>query len=354
MAEINIVSHYKRRCVMMKRRFLIILFAAISFAFAPFSNSYAKKVIELTYANFFPPTHVQGKLGKAWCDEVYKRTNGAVKITYFPGGTLLKGPQIYDGVLKGIADVGMSCFAYTRGRFPVMEAIDLPIGYPSGTVATRIINDYYKRFKPKELNNIQVMYLHAHGPGILHSKKAVYKLEDLKGLKIRCTGFSAKLAKALGAVPVAMGQGQAYEALSKGVVDATFSPMEVLKGWRQAEVVKYTVLCYSVAYTTGMYVVMNKSRWNSLPKDIRATIVEINKEWIPKHGKAWDTSDAEGKKYALSLGNKIIELSAAEQARWAKAARPVINGYISEMKKKGYPADQYVAYIESLLKKYSK
>ncbi len=337
---------------MVTKRLWVAVFMVLMFVALPLSSSHAKKVFELTYANFFPPTHIQGKLGKAWCDEVSKRTNGAVKITYFPGGTLLKGPHIYDGVIKGIADIGMSCFAYTRGRFPVMEAIDLPLGYPSGWVATKVINAYYEKFKPEELGDVQVMYLHAHGPGLLHSKKPVYKLEDLRGLKIRCTGFSAKVAKALGAVPVAMSMGQAYEALSKGVVDATFAPMEVLKGWRQAEVVKYTVLCYSIGYTTGFYVVMNKSKWNSLPKDIRAAIVEINKEWISKHGKAWDSSDLEGKKFALSLGNKMIELSAAEQARWAKKARPVITEYIEEMKKKGYPADQYVAYIEELIKKF--
>ena len=36
--------------------------------------------------------------------------------------------QIYDGVVKGISDIGFSCFAYTRGKFPLTEVIDLPIG----------------------------------------------------------------------------------------------------------------------------------------------------------------------------------------------------------------------------------
>ena len=37
------------------------------------------------------------------------------------------------------------------------------------------------------------MYLHGHGPGLIHTKKAVNKLEDLKGMKIRCTGMAAKI-----------------------------------------------------------------------------------------------------------------------------------------------------------------
>ena len=82
------------------------------------------KPISLNYANFFPPTHVHGKLPQAWINEIEKRTNGKVKITYFPGGTLGKGNEIYDNVLSGVCDIGLSVFAYTKGRFPVMEAHD--------------------------------------------------------------------------------------------------------------------------------------------------------------------------------------------------------------------------------------
>ena len=59
-------------------------------------------------------------------------------MTPFPGGTLTKAPQVYDGVVTGISDMGNSCFAYTRGRFPVTAALDLPLGYPNGRVASQV------------------------------------------------------------------------------------------------------------------------------------------------------------------------------------------------------------------------
>ena len=83
--------------------------------------------VTLTYSNFFPPTHIQSKLAEAWCQEVEKRTNGAVKVQYYPGQTLTKANQCYDGVVQGLSDIGFSVFAYTRGRFPVMAAVDLPL-----------------------------------------------------------------------------------------------------------------------------------------------------------------------------------------------------------------------------------
>ncbi|MBL7205954.1 MAG: TRAP transporter substrate-binding protein [Desulfobacteraceae bacterium] len=337
-------------------RFSLVFCLALAFGmfFLSGVNTAQAKAIELSYANFFPPTHVQAQLGDSWAKEIEKRTDGKVKITYYPGGALLKGPQIYDGICKGIADIGMSVFAYSRGVFPSMEAMDLPLGYPNGKAATEIINEFYNKFKPKELSKVKVMYLHAHGPGLLHSKKAVNNLEEMKGLKVRSTGFCAKVVEALGGVPVAMGQGETYESLQKGVVDATFSPMEVLKGWKQGEVIKATTECYSVGYTAGFYVVMNLAKWNSLPKDVQKVIVEVSKEWIPKHGEAWDESDKAGREFTLSLGNKIIPLSEEESARWAKAAAPVVDSFIKDQTAKGLPAKDYVDFIEAGVKKYSK
>jgi len=331
---------------------IFVIVAAISI------YSCAKKetgpTIELSYANFFPPTHFNTVLAEEWGKEIEKRTDGRVKFTYYPGGVLLKGPDMYDGVIKGVADVGMSLFAYTAGRFPTMEVLDLPMGYPSGKVATFVANDFYAEFKPEEIKDVKVFYLHAHGPGLLHSKKAVTTMDDVKGLKIRCTGFSAKAAEALGGVPVAMPQGAAYEALQKGVVEATLAPMEVLKGWNQAEVIKYTTDCSSVGYTTAMYVIMNLDKWNSLPKEVQKVFEKVSKEWIRKHAEGWDTADQEGRQFTLERGNQIIPLSDEENTRWVKAVRPVIDEYAQSLEDKGLPGKEYVEFIQKRISKYSK
>jgi TRAP-type C4-dicarboxylate transport system substrate-binding protein len=328
--------------------------AALGLLFGLSVNTTSAEPIELSYANMFPPTHIQSKLPESWCKEVEKRTNGKVKVTYYPGQTLLKGPKIWSGVIDGIADAGTSVLGYSRGVFPSMEAIDLPMGYPNAIVATKVINDFYEEFKPKPFNKVKVMYFHAHGPGILHSKKPVRKLEDIKGMKVRSYGFNAKMTSALGAVPVAMSQAGVYEALQKGVADATFSPSEVLKGWKQAEVVKSTTKCYSVGYTAGFFVVMNLDKWNSLPKDVQAVIEQINKEWVAKYGEAWEESDVEGLEFSRSLGNEIIELSEEESAKWAKAVAPVVDEYIAAAAKKGLPGKQYVDFIRAKISEYSK
>jgi TRAP-type C4-dicarboxylate transport system substrate-binding protein len=314
------------------------------------SGSTAKNVT-LKYATFFPPTHSQSKLAEAWCKAVEEKTEGRVKFEFYPGGSLLKGNQLYDGVVDDITDVGFSVLAYTAGRFPVTAALDLPLGYPSGVVATKVANDVYSTLKPSEFDGVHLLYLHAHGPGFINTRdKEVKKLEDLKGLRIRSTGMSAEMVKGLGGTPVAQGMGEAYESLQKGVVDGSAHPMEANLGWKLGEVIKYTTRAYSVAYTTTFFVAMNKDKWESLdPKD-QDIITALSKEWLVKHGEAWDESDKVALDDFLKKGNVTIDLNEAESARWAAAVAPYIDEYAAEISKKGIDGKKVIETIKASLK----
>jgi len=312
------------------------------------------KPIELAYSNFFPAPHKNAVLSVEWGKEIEKRTYGRVKVTVFPGGTLTPAAQCYDGVVKGLSDVGMSVMGYTRGRFPLTEVIDLPLGYRNGLEATKLINIYYKKFKPKEFDDVKVMYLHAHGPGLLHTKKPVTKLEDLKGLKIACHGLSSKIVAALGGVPVAMPMPERYDAIQKGVAEGGVFPVESLKGWKLADVVGSTTQNFGSAYTTGFFVVMNKDKWASLPPDIQKIIEEINEEWIIKTGQGWDEIDKEGYAAAGAKGIKIVSLSKEEDARWAKLVSPILDQYVKSMEDRKLPGKEALDFCQAELKKLQK
>lgn len=336
----------------------VVSLTLVSFAIAvglAAGPGHAADPIKLTYSNFFPPTHIQSKLAEAWCKEVEKRTGGRVVVEYFPGQTLTKAPQVYDGVVSGLSDLGLALFGYTPGRFPVMEAVDLPLGYKSGKAATMVVNDVYKKFNPKELSDTKVMYLHAHGPGILNTKdKPVRSLEDLKGMKLRAHGNTTPIVKALGATPVAMPMPELYQSLQKGVVEGALYPMEVNKGWKMGEVTKYTTGSYAIAYTSGFFVVMNKDKWAALPDDVKGVIEAINAEWILKHADAWNAADEEGLEYSKSLGREIVDMDSAEAQRWKEAVRPAIDEYVEAMNKKGFDGKAIVDYTVQSLEQHQK
>ncbi len=330
---------------------LILIFAIFLLAGCggtdPADNNEA--VIELSYSIFFPSTHVQCQTAVAWAEEIKTRTNGRVNITVFPGGTLTNAPQCYEGVVNGISDIGMSCFAYTRGRFPLLEALDLPVGYPDGMTATRAATALTLKYQPEEINDVKVLYVHAHGPGILASKKQVKSMADLKGLKIRATGLSSKIVENLGGIPIGMSQPETYEALQKGVVEATLCPIETLKGWKQGEVIDYVIESSATGYTTSMFVAMNKSSWEKLPADIQAIFTEVSAEFVDRHGEAWDLADQEGRAYVEELGKSIVTLSDQENASWEKAVQPLLDDYANAAEEKNLPGKKFLEDLKQLV-----
>lgn len=329
---------------------LILLIGCSKKEEAAASNTAEEKTYEFNYAVFFPATHLQAQTAEAWAKEVEKRTNGRIKISMFHGGTLSKAAQTYEAVESGVADIGMSVFAYTRGRFPLIEALDLPLGYPDGVTATKIANEMVKKYQPEELSGVHVLYLHAHGPGILASKKNVKSASEIGTMKVRATGLSAKIVKALGGTPISMSQGDTYEALQKGVVDATFCPVETLKGWKQGEVIDYIVDTKAVGYTTTMFAVMNKEKWESLPEDLQAVITEVNNEWIVKQGEAWDESDRQGEAFVKELGKTFVSLSDEENTALKSAMEPVFKDYVAAAEEKGLPGADFLKDIQDMLK----
>jgi TRAP-type transport system periplasmic protein len=325
-----------------------IIFLLLASAFPVLAQT---KPVELTYSIFFPAPHKNTVLAGEWAKEIEKRTQGKVKITVFPGGTLTPATTCYDGVVKGISDIGMSVLGYTKGKFPLTEVIDLPLGYTNGLEATRLVNQYLQKFRPKEFDDVKVLYLHAHGAGILHAKKAVTKLEELKGMRIRCTGTVTEIVKALGGVPLSMPMGETYDALNRGMLEGTMGTLESLEGWKLGEVVKFTTENYGSAYSTAFFVAMNKEKWNSLPADIQKIIETVNQEWIDKTGRIWDEIDKSGREFSLKRGNKSILLSKEEDQRWAKAVTPVLDEYVKNMKEKGLPGEEALRFCRDLLKK---
>lgn len=311
----------------------------------------AKKAetVELSYSIFFPATHIQYKTAEAWAKEVEKRSDGRLKINMYPGGTLTKPQKAYEGVVNSISDIAMSCFAYTRGRFPLLEGLDLPVGYPDGKTASRVAHEMVKKYQPAEMAEVKSLYVHAHGPGILATKKPVNNLEEFQGMKVRATGLSSKLVEALGGVPVAMSQPETYEALQRGVVEGTFCPMETLKGWKQGEVVESVTDTSAIGYTTAMYVVMNKAKWAALDAELQKVVTEVSDEWVARHGEAWDKADEEGAAFIKELGRETIALSADEQQAWKAKASPILEDYVARASEKGLEGQKFLDDVTSMV-----
>jgi TRAP-type C4-dicarboxylate transport system substrate-binding protein len=275
-------------------------------------------------------------IGK-WCEEVNKRSGGKVEVTSYSGGTLLSPTKMAAGVASNIADIGFSHCSYSRGRFPVMEIMELPLGFPSSWIATHVANDFYAKFKPKEWDIYHPLFFTTSPVNVIQTvKKPVKSLEDLKGMKIRGTGRSGDIVKALGAVPMPIETPDLYEAIRRGVVDGAYLTMETYKGFKTGELLKYNTESWKVGSVYAFYAVMNKSKWSKLPADVQKVIADVSAEFVERFAVGFNAIDIEGRDYFIKQGGKMVPLSDAESAKWVKAVQPVIADFTKDMGSKGY------------------
>lgn len=300
----------------------------------------------LRFSDLFPAAYPFGQLSAQFAKDVKARTGGKVDVQVFPSGTLTPPAQCFEGVLQGLSDICQAVLAYTPGRFPVMEAVDLP-GYPhNGQLTTRVANEVYQKFQPKEFDAVKVLYLHAHPPGsIMTVSKPVRTLDDLKGMKIRSTGLSARIVTALGASPVSMPITQAYDPLKRGVVDGTDGSFNTLRYYRFAEVTKYTTVSTDVGYVSTFAVVMNKAKWNALPAEVREALDAVSREYMAKSGALWDQIEREGLATGREKGHEFIKLEAKELERWRAAViQPLEADYTKRASALGLPGAEIVKF----------
>jgi TRAP-type C4-dicarboxylate transport system substrate-binding protein len=311
--------------------------------------AYSADVIRLKVAMYFPPPAFQAKVLEEFCRELEKRTDGRVKVDYYAGGSLLKAPKMFEGVVSGIADIGYSHVYYTAGRMPVTEAAGLPLGYPSAWVASHALNDFYHEFKPKEFDQVKVLWLNTSpNSAIATAKKPIRKLEDLKGLTIRAPGQAGEIIKALGGTPAPTPMMEVYDALAKGVIDGEASNFETLFAFKFAEVVKYTTSVWQINNPFPFYLVMNKNSYNKLPPDIKAIFDTLVGEYKERYILTWNAIDFVGKAFGLSKGVEIIELPPSELSVWQAAVIPVIDDYVKRMVGKGFSETEVKGWIKFL------
>lgn len=320
------------------------------------SQNVKEKKVELKLAHFWPSTHpAETQLVQPWATEIEKASNGQVKITSYPQNSLAQPEAIYKAVKSGIADIGISCFSYTRGQFPVSEVFELPgITYNNSQVASRVAWEGIQEFNPKEVQDTKLLMVLTTGPGDLYTKKPVRKLEDIKGMEIRATGLSAKTLECVGATPIAMPQSDAYDALSKGMVKGNLGPIEVLQGWKQAEVTKY-ITKSPFLYNTLFFVTMNKDKWDSLSPENQRVVEEVTANFFDEVAAGlWDKQNQDAMNGAIKENKmEIITLSPAETERWIKLVEPVQVDYVTRMNKIGVDGQKTLDRVKELADKYN-
>jgi len=332
------------------RKFILHLICILlTLAAAPADE---RKTVKLEFSSLLPGHDTLSLTLEEWCREIEKRTEGQVKINFYPGGILTPASQTFDSVITGIADIGFGPTGFTPGRFPLTEVMEQPLGIESAYMMTLLANDFFRTFKPKEFKQVKVLFLLSASPGLLHTRRPVRGLEDLKGLKVRCLGgTAARMLSTLGAIPVVISTGDTYDALRKGIVDGVVAAWDSLETLKWGEILHYTTVSYAAAISSPGFVVMNQARWDNLYPQHQAIFEDISVEYAEKLSKLWDEKDRRTIKKWAAIGHESIFLSPEEEARWKRAVQPLYQIYINEKSSQGLPAFEALKYCRAWVQK---
>jgi len=284
-------------------------------------------------------------IAEPWFEQIEKATKGRVKIEPYYASTLVKGPDEWEAVKAGVANLAMCVHGFWPGMTPLADVVTLPfLPFKSGEHASAVLWKLYEKFPSirDEFKDNKILFLWCGDPYFLiNSKKEIKTLEDIKGMKIRMLGGPATDAmKLLGGTPMMVSMFDTYINIQKGIVDGMANCWEALYSFRQYEVAKY--------YTTGVNLPLpyfslpiTWEVWNRMPPDVQEGLLSVSGLHGAKFfGKGWDDAEIPAREAVKAGGYEMIEytLTPDEFARWQEVAgKPLWEKWVADREKEGHP-----------------
>ena len=322
------------------------------------ATSLAQEVTLKLHQMLPPQATIPAKALTPWAEKVMADSGGRIKVELYPAMQLGgKPPELYDQVKDGVVDLTWTVIGYTPGRFPTTEAFELPFMVTTGEATSKAFHEYCEKHCAKEFEGVKVIAWHTHGPGLIHSRNAVNKLEDLNGMKLRgASRVINQMLEKLGAAPIGMPVPAVPESLSKGVIDGATIPWEVTPSLKVTELVtNHTSFSGEHGLYTATFVfAMNPNSYEKLPDDLKK-VIDANSgvAAAAMMGRAMDEGDKVGLDIAEKAGNNIIVLDEAETKRWQDTATPLIEAWEAEMTAKGMDGKALVEEARMLIEKHA-
>ena len=313
-------------------RKMTFLMSAIGICALSAPTAQAETVLRIS--SWAPPTHfVNSRIWPEWGAMVEKATEGRVKtkIEY----KLASPPKQFGVVRDGIADAAWIFHGYNT-RYVATQAVEMPGLGTSGEAAAVAYWQVHQKYlqKADEHRGVVLIGLHSHGPAVIHTKKPLKSLADLKGLKIRVPGGVGSLVgRALGVTAVKLPAPKVYESLSSGVADGVFMPMETQKSFRLKEVVPNVTIMPGGLYYGSFGFILNPRLMAKLSKKDQAAIMSVSGAEFAKLGRHWDIADQVGREDAIKSGTTITVASEAIKADYYARMKPVEDAWVKKTAK---------------------
>ncbi len=302
------------------------------------------QTVALRMSSWLPPSSlIPENLLVAWADGVAQVTEGRVTVEIqFPP---LGPPPAHLGLLQsGETDVAYSLHGYSGDeafeRAKIGQFSFLGDAFGASHAFSKVYGKLLKA--EQEHENIHLLGLFQHGPGVLMLKdKVIRSPDDLKGLRLRTSGgYISGMLQEFGVESVPMPPTKVREALEAGTIDGVAFPYEAGPAFNIVDQISFVSEVPGGYYNASWFLAMSEqAKQRMAPSDF--DLVEKHSSQVVHvlAAKAFDYADFLGKETMKAQGIAIepanpellseIEVKAASyEERWA--AQIAEDGYDGE------------------------
>ena len=260
----------------------------------------------------------QGRASKVFAEAVEKASGGKMKVRTIGASALGPDVQMQNSLIGGAQEMMVGSTATLVGITKKMALWDTPFLISNAKEADALLDGPIGdkiRAKLQEKGLVGLAYWENGFRNLTNSKRAINKVEDLDGIKLRVMQNNVFLNsfKTLGANAVPMAFSELFSALETNTVDGQENPFNTILSSKFYEVQKYMTVTNHV-YSPWI-VMVSKKWWDQLSKDEQKILSDAAK--LSRDFERKDTRDEASRAVAdlKAKGMQVNELSPAESAR---------------------------------------
>lgn len=312
------------------RASVLSLASAAVIALAPAS---AGAQTQLKYASTTPTESILAeRIYLPASDALNKEAAGLFEITHFPP-PFADLVNIWDRLTAGVADLGIVSLNNTGLPLSASYVVSLPGSDRQSEAAGVALWRLYERGLLEDaIDEVVVLGFTVPMTLVLYTREPVASMDDLRGLRLRVNEpTTANALKAMGASPVSIPITEAYQSISRGVVDASIANSISMVNFRFRELLNHETT--GVAFGTQPFLLaMNRNSYDNLSPEARAVIDSWRGEKMSRFlGARFDQMKEDLEKELIESGDLTkTELSEAEQKRWLGTMAPVTQAWIEQ------------------------
>jgi TRAP-type C4-dicarboxylate transport system substrate-binding protein len=250
-------------------------------------------------------------------DRVAKKHPGELEINYAGGPEVIPNREQVESARMGVVDMVFTTDGYYVSAVPEVNALSVSM-LDGWEERAKGVNALLDKIHQEKVNCVYLGRLGHNLPFTIYLIKPVKGLDDLKGLKIRCSPTLVGFLKKIGAIPVVIPPPEIYTALERGVVDGYTWPAGLIRDWGWEKVTKYVV--QPGFYNGANVIVINKKKWDQIPDYLQKLLIEAEDE-AARFAKQRSLDLVKDEVEAFKkMGIKYIDLPPAEAKKMTDAA----------------------------------